>query len=436
MRDKLAAGCGLGDGAEREAGVRADAERRPRRPRGAGIAFRQHDLELAVAEPDAAQLCGDRGRERLGRRLPCGAQLAVDPRHLASARCRAASAARAGSWPSSSAASSRAPLPRARAAPRRSGAVPAAQIRELLELRLDLLEPPRLCFERREKRLQVGSGLVQLQLGLAQGVAGGGQLGREALDRRDGSLRRSDEVARAGAVLGRERRGGGRGRLHELREVPQALALGAQLVLACRLAPFGIGCEQPKLVDPRSGRRGVARQLVVQPPGPLQLAPRRARGGRVDARERVEHVALVRRARQPPLLELAAHREKCLRGGSDVLPRGAPTPRVGARAAVGEDRDARARRRPPLRDAGRRATPSASSPTSSNSASTYASSPAAPISAASPFAPSSRPTAFVRIVFPAPVSPVIAFRPGASSSSASRMRTRFEMRRVRNTSPW
>jgi hypothetical protein len=36
--------------------------------------------------------------------------------------------------------------------------------------------------------------------------------------------------------------------------------------------------------------------------------------------------------------------------------------------------------------------------------------------------------AWARIVFPAPVSPVIAFRPGASSSSASRISTRFSIR--------
>src|SRR5262245_23009023 len=68
----------------------------------------------------------------------------------------------------------------------------------------------------------------------------------------------------------------------------------------------------------------------------------------------------------------------------------------------------------------------------SSSASTYASAPSAPTSAASPRAPSSRPIACERIVLPAPVSPVMAFSPGASSSSASRMSTRFSMRSLRS----
>src|SRR5439155_12667010 len=50
----------------------------------------------------------------------------------------------------------------------------------------------------------------------------------------------------------------------------------------------------------------------------------------------------------------------------------------------------------------------------------------------SPLAPSSSPTACARIVFPAPVSPVIAFRPGANASSASRIRTRFSIRSLRS----
>src|SRR5204862_6471877 len=65
-------------------------------------------------------------------------------------------------------------------------------------------------------------------------------------------------------------------------------------------------------------------------------------------------------------------------------------------------------------------------------ASPYASAPPAPPSPASPFPPSRRPIAWARIVLPAPVSPVIAFRPGASDSSASRIRTRFSIRRLRS----
>src|SRR4051812_1856983 len=81
---------------------------------------------------------------------------------------------------------------------------------------------------------------------------------------------------------------------------------------------------------------------------------------------------------------------------------------------------------------GRRPASSSSSSGRSSSASTYASSPAAPTYESSPFAPSRSPIAWARIVLPAPVSPVIAFSPGASSSSASRMSTRFSIRSLRS----
>ena len=55
-----------------------------------------------------------------------------------------------------------------------------------------------------------------------------------------------------------------------------------------------------------------------------------------------------------------------------------------------------------------------------------------PIAAASPRAPRRSPIACAKIVFPAPVSPVTALRPPARSSSASRMRTRFSIRRLRS----
>ena len=77
----------------------------------------------------------------------------------------------------------------------------------------------------------------------------------------------------------------------------------------------------------------------MQAPRGKQLAPGAARvadhlGG---AGERVEHGELIARSREPPLLELAAHREQALDRGGHVLARGAPAPGVGARAPVGED---------------------------------------------------------------------------------------------------
>ena len=61
--------------------------------------------------------------------------------------------------------------------------------------------------------------------------------------------------------------------------------------------------------------------------------------------------------------------------------------------------------------------------------------PAAPTTPASPLAPSRSPTACVRIVLPAPVSPVIAVRPAPGASSPSRTSTRFSIRRLRSKGP-
>ena len=143
------------------------------------------------------------------------------------------------------------------------------------------------------------------------------------------------------------------------------------------------------------------------------------------AAEPVEHLELVRGTREPPLLELPGHRDDALDGRGDVLAGGRATPRVRARAPVAEHPPGDEQRVLVLRpevgqllelvgqvelrlDVRLRA--------------------AGPTNESSPFVPSRSPTAWARIVFPAPVSPVIAFRPGASSRSASRMSTRFSMR--------
>jgi len=99
-------------------------------------------------------------------------------------------------------------------------AVPAAQVGELVQLRLDLLQPPGLRLEREQERPQVRCRLAQLELGLPQDVARRGELRGEALDRRDRPLRGRDEIGGAVAVLGCEgvRRGGCR--LDQLREMP------------------------------------------------------------------------------------------------------------------------------------------------------------------------------------------------------------------------
>ena len=73
---ELAAGRGLGDRGEREAGVRADQERHCVRPSGAELALVKLDMELALAQADPAELGGDRGGEaaRRTQRAPRGAR--------------------------------------------------------------------------------------------------------------------------------------------------------------------------------------------------------------------------------------------------------------------------------------------------------------------------------------------------------------------------
>ena len=105
-------------------------------------------------------------------------------------------------------------------------------------------------------------------------------------------------------------------------------------------------------------RVGVARELLVPPPRRGQLAPGELRLapplGLLGTAERVEHVELERRTRQPALLELPRHRDEPLGRRGDVFPRHGAAPRVRPRAPVAEDAP-RDRRAPPrLRDAARR----------------------------------------------------------------------------------
>ena len=105
--------------------------------------------------------------------------------------------------------------------------------------------------------------------------------------------------------------------------------------------PVGVLDERAQLREPSLGERRVRGQLVVPAAGRLELAPRRPRRGAAGelllAAEAVEHLELVGRPREPALLELARHRDDALDGGRDVLPCSRASPRIGARAAVGED---------------------------------------------------------------------------------------------------
>ena len=384
---ELAARGRLGDRPERQAGVRADQEDGLVGARRAGIALAQLDAELALAHADAAQLLrdrrGERGRGRLaGRRAarrparsPASRRQRAPPRQPPPDRGRP----RARRAP-------RAPRRRARAG-RRSR--PQRKRRRASAIRSS---SPSTCSRR--------SGL-----GLERGEEA--RAGRSRPRRRRSSRSRSSSPARASsgasrssgasarsaaaaspvralALVGRERlRGAGRS-LCELGDVAQPLALVAQLLLAA-------GLEARR--SPRRARAARARRASsaaaprVSSSCRLRAAASSRQASRASRRrrscssptKRVEDVELVRGPREPPLLELAGHRDQPLGGGGEVLARDGAAPRVRARAAVGEDaprehepglvlgRAAR-RDRPAPR---RRRSPSGTS----SSASTYASAP-------------------------------------------------------------
>ena len=189
--------------------------------------------------------------------------------------------------------------------------------------------------------MEVGRGLAQAELDVAQLVACPLQLRCEPFERRDRALRERDETGGALAVVG-SKSGGGLGSTGgELGDVPVPLALGPQLLLLPWLHAVGVLDQRAQLRKPSLGVRRVGRQLVVPAAGRLELAPRHPRRGAPGelllAAEAVEHLELVGGPRQPALLELARHRDDALDGGRDVLPCSRASPRIGARAAVGED---------------------------------------------------------------------------------------------------
>src|SRR5581483_3504958 len=127
----------------------------------------------------------------------------------------------------------------------------------------------------------------------------------------------------------------------EVGHVADPLALGAQPLLVVRLHSLRVLDERAELGEPRPGERGVRGQFLVAAASGLERAPRITRFGTARElllpAEAIEHLELVGRPREPPLLELARHRDDALDHRGNVLPRGGPAPRVRARAAVGED---------------------------------------------------------------------------------------------------
>ena len=413
---QLAARGGLGDRREREAGVRADEEDGIV---GSGrtrlVALAELADELAVAHADIAELGGDGVGE--GRRggVALGAELEDEVVDTFLGCRELARAASAGSMPSSSAASS------ARAV-RRSGeqllvrlaAEAALRLGDPVELGLELLEPPRLGLERREERAEVGRRLAQAQLDVPQLVAGGLQLRGDVLERRDRSLGEADEARsrprrrqerapspRVGRVARsatwRTRSRSARSRSSSSGSIPSVSSTSARSS-ASRASANG-GVRGQLLVAAARASGGHARRRA---PRPGARAARRRRSGRAPragttaARGAAARTGPTSRRRSRPPRRRPRARRLCPHAYARVRP-SVKTRRETTSASSSSGRSS----------------PSASSSAGrSSSASTYASSPAAPTKPSPPFAPRSRPSACARIVFPAPVSPVIAFSPG------------------------
>ena len=213
---------------------------------------------------------------------------------------------------------------------------------DLVERRLELFEASGLGLERREERVQLRGGLAQPQLDVAQLVAGALELGREPLERRDGALGERDEAGCALALVRRQRLGGGRGGLRRARS-RDAAARARRAARPPRPAP----CPSVSSTSARSSSSRAAATAAFsvsssrrrRAASSSRQAARAARAALqlLVAAEPVEHLELVRRPCEPPLLELPRHRDDAFDRSGHVLARRGPAPRVGARPAVAED---------------------------------------------------------------------------------------------------
>jgi hypothetical protein len=147
---------------------------------------------------------GSRLGERPARRLPRRTQLRLDARHLGLGfrQCLACRVDWIASFVERHQLDTRGGRPFEQLAGA-LGAVPAPEVGEAVELRLDMLEPPRLSLERVEEAAQVGRGLAQLELRRAQRIARARQLWCQPLQRCDGPFGRRDEIRCRGALFGR-----------------------------------------------------------------------------------------------------------------------------------------------------------------------------------------------------------------------------------------
>ena len=329
---------------------------RPRRP-CARVQRRDHGVEVAP---------------RRGRARPRRPQAGRGHRRARRARRRRCHDARA------------APRASATAKRRRSSAIRSSRASTCLQAR-------RVGFERGDEPVQVAADLAQAHGQLAELRGRALELGREPGQRLRARARlrpqampprRRPRARRPPSPARRPRRGRLRG--------ASAPARPAAPPPRPRSQPVGALDEVAQRLDARRRRAGVAGDLVVVPsrrdrararparasPSPLEL---------LRADEGVQHVELVGGPREPPLLELARHRDQPLRRGGEILARDRAPPRVRPRAAVGEhaarEDEARLVLRPQLGERLRARSSSKNPSGTSSSASTYASLAAGPTAA-------------------------------------------------------
>ena len=215
------------------------------------------------------------------------------------------------------------------------------EIGDRLETLLDALELSRPSVDRRDEAMEIGAQLAEPHREVAELFDTWSELGREALDRCERTLRSRGERSGAFALVRGDRRGGGVRRFCELLDMPQPFAPPEQLILVRRSHSLGRLDERLQLGEPERDGIGVARQLLVAASSRSELAPGEASlAPELDLLRPavgIEDVELKRRTREPALLELARHRDQTLRGGCDVFARDRPTPGVRPRAAVAED---------------------------------------------------------------------------------------------------
>ena len=238
----------------------------------------------------------------------------------------------------------------------RLGGEAAAELGDQVEPGLDLLDSRRVGVERGDERCRSLPTSLRRTASSRSSAVGASSSGASR------SAARAPALLRLPAMLRRRRR-----RVRPRRS-PGPRPRRARPRGACGRARRE--ASPPRLLEPVGALDEVAQRLDASAAAPASRAisslptrPRRAparppvpraAAALLGADEGVQDVELVRGPCKPALLELARHRDQPLGRSGEILARDRPSPRVGPRAAVGEDApsedEARLVLRPQLRE--------------------------------------------------------------------------------------